>query len=331
MNPPVAPGSPLVDYKDKQPLLYSALGASFCLEGLVPKDEAALEEVNAEVVDWFGTELRWTLNSGVASFEPFRLEDMEFVSCYPNQLKAPMDHVDDPRLHEAEQWLSVDLHNQFGLFCHGASRPRDGSPYSYSFFSEMHWLTGGPIFHTCPILKLTVPLAWPIADFEKRVRSIASKLRLRWGSAGLTYAYNSTDGYDLVHEGIYRHARRYVGYDPGIYVAYMNHWFRTIRSVSWLTFVGARMTGDLAASKSSRPPLETNELVDVSNDGANVVLRAGSRPDAGDLNRLLLPRAYQRADEMVRPLRARSEVVFPPPWDESTTEQWLRRFEKRIL
>lgn len=77
-------------------------------------------------------------------------------------------------------------------------------------------------------------------------------------------------------------------------------------------------------------PLRTETLVQVSTAGSATVLRAGAQPEAGDTNRRALPLAYVRADEMIRPIRAAEGLDFCDSWSESTTSDWLRRFERRL-
>jgi hypothetical protein len=108
----------------------------------------------------------------------------------------------------------------------------------------------------------------------------------------------------------------------------VKRWHDEIRTVSWLTFLGPAFVERLAQKTGAK--LERRGQVEVFPLGDAVVLRAGARPDPGDQNRLRLPPAYVQADEMVRPLRARSGVDFMPPWSPADTEKWLQRFEKRI-
>jgi len=108
----------------------------------------------------------------------------------------------------------------------------------------------------------------------------------------------------------------------------MTEWHLMIRSVNWLTFLGPAFVSELAKRKAL---LASNDLVTVSKAGDNnLVLQAGPMPQEGDINRLQVPAAYRRADEMVRPMRARQDIDFYEPWTEATTKAWLRRFERRI-
>lgn len=320
-------GAPLCEVPPGIPVVYACLGASFFLESLVEADAERLEEANALIQQWFGAELKWTLNSSVVRVEPYRDDDLEFVSAYPTELRVPMTHAGDPDVHADEVLVAMDAHTEFGMFCHGGAEHNFASPYSYRFWSEICWMPRGEIFETCPVLRITVPLTWPKDDFREKVTAIASKLRLRWGVAGHTYSGYAIDFWSEVHNAIHAHARRFSGYDPAFYVSFMRRWFHELRTVSWLTMLGPAFVADLRAKNKV---LESNRLVTVSQLGENVLLQAGDKPEEGDRNRLDLPKAYQRADEMVRPKRARSTVDFLEPWSEASTEEWLCRFEKRV-
>jgi hypothetical protein len=319
-------GEPIVKLPDGRPVLVPTLGASFTLEMLTADDVPILEEVNAMVLDWIGPELRWTLNSSVTKLERFRPDDLDFVTLHPSQLQTPAQY-EDPAQHEMEMLIEMNLHNELGMFCHSGKEGREGAPYSYRFYSRIRWMPPDPAYQPCATMRITVPVGWPLDDFRRRVCDIASKLRLRWGCAGYTYSGYAIDFYEEVNAGIYAHARRHVGYDTGFYVPHMAEWHLWLRSVNWLTFLGPSFVGELAKRKVL---LASNDLVQVTGAGDNLVLQAGLAPQEGDINRLDVPRAYRRLDEMVRPLRASSDIDFYEPWTEQTTESWLRRFERRI-
>jgi hypothetical protein len=227
-----------------------------------------------------------------------------------------------------ELLIEMNLHTEFGMFCHSGVEARQGAPTSYRFYSSIHWLPTDGYYEPCATMRITVPVGWPVADFRRRVEEIGAKLRLRWGCAGYTYSGYAIDFYEEVNSGIYAHARRHVGYDPGFYVSFMPEWHLMIRSVNWLTFLGPAFVSELAKRKAL---LASNDLVTVSKAGDNnLVLQAGPMPQEGDINRLQVPAAYRRADEMVRPMRARQDIDFYEPWTEATTKAWLRRFERRI-
>jgi hypothetical protein len=323
-------GSPLVRASSGQSVLFTTLGAMFHLETLIPGDEDQLIEVHRLLDAWFGDELRWSLCSAVERIERFVPSDFEFVTSYPSLLEVRGGYPNDPALHSLYSNLASIAVTQFGLVCKGGNPDDDSeaSPYTYNFFSVIAAKPADPFLHTRAMLRFTVPIAWPLADFYARVLAVAAGLRLRWGAAGLMYS-----GWDIgwsaeVADGIYAHARRYSGYDTGYHVTHMADWHERLRTVSWLTFLGPEFVTRLAAlGHKLESPDRSVEVISV---GPNTMIRAGAQPDAGDLNRSRLPPPYVIADAMVRPLRAGSDKSFYGRWTETTTVKWLKRFEKRL-
>lgn len=327
--PKPPPGRALTESEGGAPILYGVLGAIFHLESLLPEDAARIERANAMVFDWFGSELAWTLNSRVGFTERFRPIDLAYAAAFPGDLVAPLEHVADPRAFEVAILAAATARSPFGLDCRGGADDRHASPYSYRFYAEINGAYSGfPQLTTSAALRVSVPTSWPLDDFRARVMALAETLRLRHGAAGLMYSGWEVTWYHHVDRAIYAHARRFPGFDTGFYVALMNEFHARIRSVNWLTFVGPLLLAELVKGSSARPT--SDALVEVTEVGPNLMLQAGPRPEAGDVNRLSYPPAYVRADEMVRAVRAGGGVSFFDAWTEATTERWLRRFEKRL-
>jgi hypothetical protein len=322
----IPPGAPLLADTSGIPIVYRALGVYFHLESLGPDDVPILDEVNALVLDWIGPALRFSLHSTWAMLEPFRPEDLDYIPGYASDLERPTDHDDDPDARDAEGTAAGFSHDNFGLACHGGAEEHHASPYSYRFYSQVPEDWPAKLLPTRAMIRITVPLEWPLDDFAARACAIAGKLRLRWGAAGLTYSGWEVHWYNDVERTTYAHARRYTGYDVGEYVTLMDEWHRQIRTVSWLTFIGPALGKELSLSGNGR----SGRLVEVSRAGQNVLLRAGAQPEEGDINRLAIPPAYMEADAMVRPVRARERINFFESWTEATTTEWLTRFERRI-
>ncbi|WP_437290999.1 type VI immunity family protein [Sorangium sp. So ce406] len=312
------------------PVLHGVLGAVFHLEALLPEDEARLEQVHLKVLDWMGGELRWTLNSRIGQEEPFEPADLAFASAYPASLAVvPHGQIQDPEAFRLALEFNVRRRADMGLACHGAARRLWASPWSYRFYAEIVGSDDTPQLIAPAVLRLTVPSTWPLDDFARRTLEIAALLRLRWGAAGLTYSAWETQLHAEAMQAIYAHARRHPGYDVGLYVAWMEELHDRLRTVNWLTLLGRGLQDELAQARGRLP--ESDDLVTTFRAGEHLVLRAGPQPEAGDHNRLRIPPAYVRADEMVRPVRAAEGLNFYEAWTESTTTQWLRRFEKRLF
>lgn len=312
------------------PLVYPVLGARFYLEPLQREDSRGIREVSELLVQWLGPHLRQTNHSHLASMEPFVREHVDafeaMVPATPEQ-SGPLSPVLEA--------VSAD----FSIDCNGGAEVTHASPFGCGCICTASWKetptwTGEnevevPEEHpeVLGYIDLHVPPSWPADDFRKRVLAIASCLRLRWATAGLTYA--TWLAYEVVEgpKTVYAHARRHPGFDVG-YSAILPIWQNAIRTVNWLTLLGPEL--HRKAERYWRERFVTEGKVVVSKLGDNCVIQAGAEPEGGDLNRLDLPQAYIQADAMLRGiiLSVPTGIVFPGPWDPSSVGDWLNRFRK---
>lgn len=307
------------------PILFGALGAVFHLEELVPDDEERLERACDLLWSWFGAELRWSALSCYEGMEPARRSHLEYISTYASHLDA--EETDDENAQHFSNNLTKHGRTDYYVVTHGGEDPDMASPFSVRFWAEIGDVPEDDYaLPAYSVLHFTVPESWPVADFHAKVCAIAAELRLRWGAAGYTYSPQElTPGRDA-ERALYAHARRHVGYDVPAYVQHTDRFFKRVRSVNWLTFLGEDIARDIGAPLIASPPVEVFDIQ------GSTLLRAGPRPERGDINRLWVPPAYQRADELVRPIRERGgDIDFFHPWDERTTAAWLRRFERLTI
>jgi hypothetical protein len=214
-------------------------------------------------------------------------------------------------------------YDKFGVACHGGAERNDASPWSLRFYATC--LPGdGKVLRADAMLAFTVPLTTPAAELEANANALAKTLRIRWGCAGLAYGAWEMDRYGDTRDAIFAHARRHPGFDVGQHATWMRAFHDRVRTVSWLTFLGPALA---AAVREKGDALASDELVTIAPAGEGVVLRAGERPQIGDVNRRDIPRAYARADKRIRAVRAAEDIHFYAPWSAATTEGWLRRFE----
>ncbi|XXX80858.1 type VI immunity family protein [Sorangium sp. So ce134] len=317
---PAAPLEPLADYRGI-PQAYSSLGAFFHCELAEPGDEARFDRVNELIFAWFGRELRWSVAPFFRNVVPFRASDLEYISGYCASLELSGASRED----RDALTLFHFGRDGYSIYCNGGSSPTAASPYLYGFWAELTGDEPEQRFPACPVLRLHVPDTWPADDFAARVTAIAAQLRLRWASAGYTYASWDVSGDAISKQAIYAHARRFHGYDIPEYAGDAARFMNEIRSVNWLTFLGpalARRLRELGRELKGAGPLRVGAAGDA------VVLRAGDRPERGDINRLQIPRAYQDADALVRPIRAGGGVTFLGPWTKTEVSEWLQRFGK---
>lgn len=314
-NPAVGPGGPY---------LYETLSIYLQLESLVPDDKARLAKAMALVGSWIGPRLRWTLNSRVGEHEPYRPFDLAYVPALCDDLSAPPLPPDEA----CDPWLAamrVEELAEYGLSCHGGAAPFEASPWSLRFWTDPLRLHFGGIVDMAAAIRISVPLDTPLDELEARTVELCETLRVRWGAAGLSFSGEEIQSYEVTRGEIYARARRFPGFDVGLYVANMRELHERIRSVSWLTVVGKSLAQRLGEAPSGAPC--SDELVEVRPVGDGLVIKAGAAPARGDVNRLDWPAAYRRADRWVQPVRLARDVSFFGKWDEASTEKWLRRFE----
>jgi hypothetical protein len=323
---PVPIGDPIARNDDETPVLYPALGAVFHLELLERDDEARLDAVNDLVWDWIGPYLRFVDRTFEPDVARVRRADADYISGYAAGLDVTGST--DPTEQAALELHAQFSHDDFDVSFCGGPTPTAASPYSYRFWAEVPDPPSGRV-SSYATMHVTVPEAWPLDDFRQRVLAIASKLRLRWGAAGHTYSPWLVSGYEVAGAHLYGHARRFLGYDTAEYMRLVKPFYRRIRTVNWLTFLGPAFVGELAEHGTN---LQSGPLVAVDALGAGVVLQAGAQPERGDRNRLQHPSAYVEVDALLRPIRAdKGEgMVFLGDWSEEDITEWLRRFERRV-
>ncbi len=322
------------------PLVYPALGARFYLEPLTPEDRRRIQAVIEHLAAWIGPYLKQTNHAYIAGIEPFTKDHLESFQAMVPRPPGANDGPLAPLLDAMEADYSVD--------CNGADEPHFASPYMCGCVTsalhqddeasawprdfddpddDFHLPERPPL--VLGYLDLTVPPAWPIDDFKGRVLAIASLLRLRWATAGLTYA--TWLAYEVVEgpKTVYAHARRHPGFDVG-YSAILPRWQDQVRTANWLTVLGPDLHGKAERYWGER--FATEGYVVVSKLGDNGVIQAGEKPEGGDINRLDVPKAYVQADAMLRGIMPNSstEITFPGPWDASSIGEWLNRFRKHV-
>jgi len=306
-------------HADGSPLAYPALGIAFHLEPLLPTDAPGLTAACDRIVAQMGKSLRWAWSSVHGQVEPFAVEVLDLVASFPVQL-ANAPPMEDARADAGTRAMTAAHYDKFGVACHGGETSNVASPSTFRFYATTT-PSEGPLVRADAMIAATFPLTTTLADLEKLARAVAGELRIRWGVAGLTYGAWELDRYTATRDAVFAHARRYPGFDTGQHATWMRAFHDRLRTVSWLTFLGP----DLAAKAGV---LASDEVVTVSPlENGSVLLRAGDKPEHGDVNRRDVPFAYARVDARLRALRAAENLHFYAPWSVATTEAWLRRFE----
>jgi hypothetical protein len=307
------------------PLAYGALGAYFQLERVTAEDEDRFTAVHDKLWSWLGPHLKWTWTTSYDEHRAARREDLEEVECFAADLKVAGHDPSDPQsavfLANTSKLVRMDT----GVQLKGGESSIDPSPFMYDFWAEIPEVDASGVLAPYAVLSFSVPESWPADDFGRRFLEIASMLRIRWATAGFRYATWDTRHLTSVHRAIRIDARRRVGYDVGYFHQMMELLHHRLRTVNWLTVLG----GDLG--QRALPLLGSLREVELLQQTPLVVLRAGSVPRGGDINRLDVPSSYVELDKALRPLILddAEEAVFLGEWQPALVQQWLRRFTRR--
>lgn len=301
------------------PIAFPTLGFAFHLEPLVAADASALAIATDRILAVIGPSLKWQWSSVHGEVEPFSAGAFDLIAALPGQLDdSAAQKIADPRARQGASAMNAAHYDKFGVACHGGADRNVASPFTVRFFSRVS-PSGTPLLRADAMLAATLPIDTPLEVLHELAAGVASDLRIRWGAAGYTYGAWELDRYGDARAAIYAHARKHPGFDVGQHATYMRELHDRLRTVSWLTFVGPGVMGNLE--------LKPDSFFSVEKAGEATMIRAGERPEAGDTNRRQIPLAYQRVDAALRPLRASAGIHFYAPWSAATTDQWLRRFE----
>lgn len=313
------------------PTLYAALGATLHLEPIETGDVPALAEALALLHERLGPHFRWTRLSCWDEPIPHAPEHLEYITEYPANLVFEKT-TDDPE----EQAISLEIQTRpwsdYEVFCYGGDDAEGASPYQLRFWVEIPRFDVDEPVRAIPVLAFSAPCSTDPQAFRALVLEVAGRLRVRWGNAGLTFAYHGSSDDESAWEKQYAHARRFTGFDVPQYVRNLDVFAFLVRSVSWLTILGAPFASQLDPAAIERARAKGLSIGRFGEGG--LLVQAGAAPDEGDRNRIGIPRLYVAADELVRPFRASDaaadEIVFVgPSWDYDSVIEWLRRFEVR--
>ena len=304
------------------PILYPTLQATWFLESLTEDDIPRLEEAMQMLASWVGSALNWSWSSVHSEVEPFRVEDLEYISCYPTQVKNPHPQLDlttdAGALLRHMDLMACDV---FGYSAHGGALRNQASSTALHFFGEVLDGPHGDWFFNASCLQVFLPVTFPLNEFVAQVDALAIKLRIRWASAGLGLSHWEFDAHESTRQAIFEAARRYPGFDVPFFAGLAHQWQDAPRSANWRVYLNR----ELAAKVTGLDILNPRQVT-VSQLEEVLVLQAGEVPMLGDLKNLEYPIGYATLDRLISPLRRREEFSFGHPWSARTTSEWMHRF-----
>ncbi len=187
-------------------------------------------------------------------------------------------------------------------------------------------------------ISIYMPASWPESVGYEHYRSLISnwceKLKPAYGTAGLSILFN--EGRQGLSDRLlaFPIARRF----PGLDVPEHSRWYvrmnrlriRAIRTINWLTFIDNGLVSELGGHTKLVEDLGTSCPIYPYSGG--IIVQAGERPELGDVNRGVIPKAYQHVSRVMQPIRfnehQRPLIDAPPPLDSlEETINWVKRFD----
>lgn len=257
--------------------------------------------------DRFGERLKYYCTGDMKRFRPFDIRSLE----------APFHWFSDAKI------LTTKM---LGFIAHSGDSQESIQPPAIKLT-----LFGFDDF-PCFVFRMALPpeLGDTPDDVVSLVQDALKDFPLENGYCGYSFVWNQADKSlekkvcDWAAPLLLRHP----GLGYGNAVTLSNAADRGIVAVSWLTFLGARITSALGG----REAMESRCLSDITVlpiGFGGTVLRAGLTPALGDANRKDFLPAYRAVGQLVTPCRtteAAFEDVVILGMSEEAAHDWLRRF-----
>jgi hypothetical protein len=161
------------------------------------------------------------------------------------------------------------------------------------------------------------------AHVRELAMELAEPLPFSSGHAGL--AFNCDLDLLGVSEAVTEWWFRYPGMDLPRLDSHVLQLGTSVRTASWLTFLGPPVLGELGGVAGLRSRLHSQDILVQELEGARAVITLGEWPEAGEEGRM--PPAYQELARVLEPWLFH-EKYLP---NAGYTEQELRRWERRLL
>lgn len=151
---------------------------------------------------------------------------------------------------------------------------------------------------------------------------------LESGYCGYSYVWDDTSVDEEVCAWAAPLLLKHPGFGFGNPVILSNAADQGVVAVNWLTFLGARITADLGGSQALKKKSSSAvSVLPLGSDGT--LLRAGSAPQLGDVNRRDRLPTYRAVGKLLAPRRTSDEAfddLLIKGMSEEDANDWLRRF-----
>ena len=231
--------------------------------------------------------------------------------------------AEEPIVRPRDWIFDLTENHAWSVTAHGGRTHQDASPFQLEITSPGAWKQA--------LGYLTA--SWALPTFEsrqERFRMLVSRwvdmLKPLHGYAGLGLIL-PLDGASLprIAPQAYGVARRFPGLELDAPVYQVRRLHDGIKGVNWLTFVGNRLLDRLGGESAITDHID--HRFTVTRHPSAILIQAGHLPDIGDVNRGLVPEAYQHLARLLRPIRAEFEHSFMKGLTDEQSASWLARFD----
>lgn len=227
-------------------------------------------------------------------------------------------------------WVSrLSPKDDFQVVFNGASNKSDASPYQFSA------LAIGYRPDRYASVTFAVPISWArqhgLSGFLQLVQGACEILRPSHGYAGLGLTLSpmeSGQGEDMV--SVVPFAKRFQGVELDFPHSHSRDITeqKKIKGVNWLTILASPWLEEVGGESTLADVLDDLAVIHPYSHG--VIIRAGSNPRLGDVNRGEDMAPYQAVARALQPIRL-MQMDSLAPWhglDRERTAEWLARFDK---
>jgi len=218
-----------------------------------------------------------------------------------------------------------------GIEQHSGTSSEDYAPPSFEFFSEEDLSDPED-----PVRRSFLRICWPVEEASRPdevvefVKSALVGVSLSSGFCGYSYYWNTgnvTAQRRLAHVNR-EWLLRFPGLNYGDPITFLGFADLGLLGVGWLTLLCPSLVDSLGGEEAVRNALpEQAEVLPIP--GAGIVIRAGEKPELGDVNRGELLPSYRKIGRILSPLRVPDEWIAELPiegLEDRENLDWYHRF-----
>ncbi len=234
------------------------------------------------------------------------------------------------KLPPVHKWVDkLSENHPWSISCTGSKITADASAFNIEILCRGAWQK------KLSYVTATLPFVW----FSNNEGSLP-ELLLKWcewtlpyhGYAGIGIITSLESNYSKKAEPmVYSLAKRFPGLEVDNPVSHARYLKDGIKGVNWLTVLGDEWLKNIGGQDYLKRQL-TNEFEFLGYKGG-VVIKAGTHPQFGDIERNNIPNQYRMISRLLKPIRAEYPVALQhthpkrPTLDKDRTKEWFSRFD----